>query len=109
MTSDEEKILQERLGKENPFRTPDNYFDNLPQEIMERLPRKKPCRRRMWHGWAVAAAMAGIVATTGLMFMQGNSQTDYITEADDDLYLDEVLDYSMLDNTEIATYLTEAE
>ena len=33
----DEKIIK-AIGKGNPFRVPDNYFDNLSSQIMSKLP-----------------------------------------------------------------------
>lgn len=108
MTLYEEDILIKKCGKENPFRTPDNYFDEFPKRVMSRLPQKKRSLRKPFR-WAAAAIMTGIAATTGFMLMQGDEQTDYLADKEDNMYIEEMLDYSMIDNTEIATYLTEAE
>ena len=33
----EETYLKERVGKENPFRVPDGYFDTLASQVMARI------------------------------------------------------------------------
>lgn len=37
----EEKYLIEKCGKENPFKTPEGYFENLTRNIMNNFLRKK--------------------------------------------------------------------
>ena len=37
----EEKYLIEKCGKENPFKTPEGYFENFTRNIMEQLPEKE--------------------------------------------------------------------
>ncbi len=34
----EEQYIHERLGRKNPFRVPEGYFDSLTAEVMSRLP-----------------------------------------------------------------------
>ena len=36
----EELYLRSRMGKENPFRVPEGYFDNFASQLMEKLPEK---------------------------------------------------------------------
>ena len=37
----EEDILLKKLGKENSFKVPDGYFENLTSEVMNKLPEKE--------------------------------------------------------------------
>lgn len=105
-TMNEDKLLLERFGNENHFRTPEHYFDELPQRVMNRIPRKR--RLRPWR-WAVAAIMTGCIATAGIMLTDNRQHTETLADTDNTQYIEDILDYSMMDNTEIATYLTEAE
>jgi len=104
MTMDEEKILMERCGKANPFSTPQGYFETLPHQVMSRI-RQRQQRRRIWR-WAIAAVMTGCIFTVGLMF-QNRTTTDTLTA--EDQYIEDMLDYSMMNNMDIAYYITEAE
>lgn len=101
-----EELLDSRFGRENHFRTPEGYFDALPQRIMNRINRRK--RRRTIISWSIAAIMSGIVVSVGFMTWNSQSQT-YTMEADNAQYIEDALDYTMINNMEIATYLTEAE
>ena len=94
----------ERCGKENPFGTPQGYFEALPQQVMSRIHRRRQ-QRRVWR-WAIAAVMTGCVFTAGLMF-QNRQTADTLTA--EDQYIEDMLDYSMMNNMDIAYYLTEAE
>lgn len=106
---DEEKKLLERFGRENPFRTPENYFDTLPEAIMRRIDSGHKTRQTVWRGVA-AAIIAGFVATAGFMVIREHDMANTALEADgSSQYIEDVLDYSMIDNNEIAFYLTEAE
>ena len=45
-TMNEEKLIMDRFGNENPFRVPENYFNEFPQRIMKRIERQKERSRR---------------------------------------------------------------
>lgn len=102
----EEKALTDKYGKANHFRTPDHYFDELPQRIMAKIPHRE-ARRRRWQ-WAAAAVITGCVATSGLALLH-HRNTETETALHDTQFIEDALNYSMIDNSEIATYLTEAE
>lgn len=100
-----EAKLLERFGAETHFTVPEGYFDGLTSRVMSRIAQRK--RHRMIWRWAAAAVLAGCVATGGILFEKQNSiQT---AEAEDAQYIEDALDYSMIDNICIASYLTEAE
>ena len=102
----EEKFLNERFGNENPFRVPEHYFDEFPQRVMKRIAHQN--RRRKMIRWGIAAMMTGIVFSTAFV-LNNFRQQDATLEADNTQYIEDALDYSMINNMEIATYLTEAE
>jgi hypothetical protein len=105
-TMNEEKLIMDRFGNENPFRVPENYFNEFPQRIMKRIERQRK-RRRMIR-WSIAAMLTGCVLGTTLL-MNVFRQQNMPLEADNSQYIEDALDYSMINNMEIATYLTEAE
>ena len=102
----EEKLIMERFGNENPFRVPDNYFNEFPQRIMKRIESRR--RRRKIIRWSIAAMLTGCVLSTTFL-MDSFRQQNLPLEADNSQYIEDALDYSMINNMEIATYLTEAE
>ncbi|MCR5534526.1 MAG: hypothetical protein K6F47_05070 [Bacteroidaceae bacterium] len=102
----EEKFLNERFGNENPFRVPEHYFDEFPQRVMKRIAHQN--RRRKMIRWGIAAMMTGIVFSFAFV-LNNFRQQDATLEADNTQYIEDALDYSMINNMEIATYLTEAE
>lgn len=110
MTTNEEKVLLERCGRENPFRVPEGYFDTLPEKVMNRLPRR---RRRMsvWLKWSVAAILIGCVglATFKVFDSPVDPSSLAVQDTDNEEYIEDALNYSMINNLEIATYLTEAD
>ncbi len=64
------------IGKRNPFRVPENYFDNFTEDILERSSAKSSLKKRKIFsikrpGLAVAAAVAGflLISYLGLKIM----------------------------------------
>ena len=74
---------------------------------MSRIAERKHRRSLVWR-WAAAAVFAGCVVTGGMLF-ESNYKNKQMTEAEDIQYIEDALDYSMIDNMSIASYLTEAE
>ena len=59
----EDNILM-KVGTQNPFRVPENYFEDFTQELMNKLPEKEPMQRlsepTLWQRvkpWVYMAAM----------------------------------------------------
>jgi len=104
-TEELEAKLLERFGQKTPFTVPEGYFENLTGRVMSRVAQRK--RRHLVWRWAAAAVLAGCVAVGGMFF-----ETRYkaqIAETEERQYIEDALDYSMIDNMSIASYLTEAE
>ena len=104
-TEELEAKLLERFGNETHFTVPEGYFDSLTDKVMGRIAQRK--RRRLIWRWAAAAVLAGCVATGGILFEKQYKQQ--LAETEDIQYIEDALDYSMIDNISIAYYLTEAE
>lgn len=126
----EESKLRQHVGTNEPFKVPEGYFDTFADRLQARidlLPQaeKKPTKhvRLVPRAWFAAAASIVIVASVGLSVMlpkwnAGRSETTSATQTElasnaesefasaEDTYFDE-LDYAMIDNNEIAYYLTE--
>ena len=112
----EEKILIEQFGRQNPFRVPEGYFDSLTERVMTQLPERKPKSRLVsLRPWFYAAACFAVVAVLGLTYhfhqtdvTQQVAATEVVAPTVDS-YVDEAADYAMLDNVEIYACLAEAE
>ena len=104
-TEELEAKLLERFGSETHFTVPEGYFEGLTERVMNRVPKRKR-RRQVWR-WAAAAVLAGVVAVGGMLF-ESQYKTQ-MAEAEEIQYIEDALDYSMIDNMSIASYLTEAE
>lgn len=113
----EEKVLRARFGKEQPFRVPDGYFDNLASDIMSKLPEddkpltvRVPLRRKLQRAAVAAACVCAVLFSTfAIMRTTTDSHQQPVaasTAAQTDTYsdygtLDIAADYVMLDNEDI--------
>lgn len=64
--------------KNNPFRVPENYFQNFNEEIMNQLPEKKVQKKivPLWRSagkWVAAAAVVAGIAVLGTNYMENHS------------------------------------
>ncbi len=105
--TDDEKTLMRLTGASAPYRAPKGYFDTLPTRVMDKVKARR--HRLMAIRWGAAAVLTGCVATAG--FVLASRKPQRMTQGDPahTQYIEDALDYSMIDNTEIAYYLTEAE
>ena len=116
----EEEYLKSKVGNRNPFTVPEGYFEQLTQQVMDRIPAAtqevKPAPKKtvfkQLRPWLYAAACVCVgVFTAGVLF---NSQNDNSKELEQmatleqeninyysDNYIDEEADYAMFDNQEI--------
>lgn len=74
--------MLDNLKKSNPFKVPENYFENFNSQIMEQLPSKSqeegkakviPLWKKIVPLTAVAAMLLGVVVYTGFLFDKPNS------------------------------------
>lgn len=118
----EEKYLIERVGKENPFRVPESYFDTLKAEVMARvdvspLPvipaekkKAKVVRLRPIY-YAVAASVCALFISVAAYVSFDRSSVDPTVQqavAQQDSYdsFDAAADYIMVDNEAIYACLS---
>ena len=107
-TDELEAKLLSRFGTERPFTVPEGYFEGLTERVMSRVAQRK--RRRLVWRWAAAAVLVGCVAAGGMFFEYRQQTADNMQRTAEDIqYIEDALDYSMIDNMSIASYLTEAE
>ncbi len=117
----EEKYIEEKFGKRNPFRVPDGYFEGLADEVMRGLPDntvevRKPRAKTVWMRpvfYAAASVCALFVcAAIWLSWPQESSPSQgqmakavevkqVQQQETDDAFFDEAADYMMLDNQDI--------
>lgn len=114
----EEQYIYDCYGKQNPFTVPDGYFDSLRTGLMQHATTTTTTKAiplwKRWRGYVAAACLVGVVIV-GLATYWGLKTTDvadthvavagYAT-VDDDFSDDEYADYTMLDNDDIYSFLT---
>ena len=120
--TNEEKYIREKMGTRNPFTVPDGYFEQLSQQIIDRLPADVgagPVPARTGHKSAVvrylrpllyaAAACAVLAVAVGTFYRNAPTadaeqlvahQQEAVTTYSD-TYMEDMADYAMLDNEDI--------
>lgn len=82
------------IEKKNPFRVPENYFQDFNNEIMDKLPEKKVQKKivPLWKPitkWVAAAAVVAGIAVLGTNYIDNHSpntnnfSTENATSTDD--------------------------
>lgn len=112
---EEEKYIENRVGKRNPFRVPENYFDGFSARMMQLLPEQEKSRSKsMWlRPWLYAAACVCVLiisATIWLALPEKEAQqapVAVVEQLETSDAFDEAADYMMLDNYDIYAYLSE--
>lgn len=121
----EDTELKNRLGKENPFKVPEGYFENVIPEIMKQLPEIEEQGQdevTLWERvkpWVYMVAMfCGLMFSVRVMMMDNSAQTDnniVSVSMNDTLqnipdeYIDPILDQAMMDDYTLYMYLTDAD
>lgn len=123
MTS-EEQYVRDHMGKENPFRVPEGYFDSLVSNVMEQLPpavdapeatdkKKDPvpvaaktAAIRSLRPLLYAAACLLIAVLSVWTFMDSDAPAEQelapvTAKTGNDTYEDDMADYVMVDNNDI--------
>ena len=112
---EEERYIEERFGKRNPFRVPEGYFEDFSAQLMQQLPEKrKPRAKSVWlRPWYYAAACVCallVSATVWFAWPEKDIQQAPVAVADQQEQMDafeEAADYMMLDNYDIYAYMSE--
>ncbi len=117
--TNEELYLNSRMSRENHFRVPDGYFDQLTADVMARLPERettvelKPAAKRVFLRPLLAAASVACVAliAVGVYFNRHAMSPDseeQVAVAEttlSDSFIDDAADYVMMDHQDIYAYL----
>lgn len=122
----EDKNLKERIGKENPFMVPENYFESIVPEIMDKLPENnftETVEISMWERvkpWVYMVAMfCGLMF--GLRVIVGDKHKDTAPESSltsaapdsaasfQEEYIDNIVDDIMMDDYTLYLYLSDAD
>jgi hypothetical protein len=122
----EEKYLIEKVGRENPFRVPEGYFDTLSSQIMAKVeaegvaPRdiktgKEKRAKTVWLRPVLYAAASVCALFISVVAYQSHTDQGVAAPAQNvvannqmmmDNYFDEAADYVMLDNQDIYACLS---
>jgi hypothetical protein len=122
----EEKYLIEKVGKENPFRVPEGYFDTLASQVMAKVEAegveardiktgKEKRAKVLWLRPVLYAAASVCALFISVVAYQSHSDkgtaapTQTVVANNQmlmDDYFDEAADYVMLDNQDIYAYLS---
>ena len=120
----EEDILLKKLGKEDSFKVPDGYFENLTSEMMNKLPEKEKVVFKeepvsTWTRLKPLLYMAAMFVGAALIIRVASSDrksvadidvaaTEIETEVVSDEMIDMALDRAMLDDYSLYVYLSDA-
>ena len=101
--TNEELYLKERVGQENPFRTPEGYFDQLPSQVMAVIKKEKATRRNIFATAAAAVVLLAIASTLFFNFkkdeQENKAQIAIENKAENAEIQEQMIDYY---NTELA-------
>ena len=122
---EEEKYLIERVGKQNPFKVPEGYFDTLANQVMAMVDAEKGAQvveirkakkaKTVWLRPLLYAAACGcvlFVSVASYLSHEDQSMAAPTTESAvavqtmDYYSFDEAADYAMIDNQEIYACLS---
>lgn len=111
---DEDKYIEERVGKRNPFLVPDGYFDEFAAQLMQSLPERPRRAKSIWLRpvfYAAACVCALLICTAVYVWkpepaMQ-RTETLAVQQDQSDTSFDEVVDYMMMDDHEIYACLSD--
>ncbi|MBP5799369.1 MAG: hypothetical protein J6W43_05620 [Prevotella sp.] len=122
---EEEKFLIERVGKQNPFKVPEGYFDTLTSQIMAKVDAEKDAQiveirkvkkaKSVWLRPLLYAAACGCVLFVSVASYLSHEDQSIAAPAEStvasvqtmDYYsFDEAADYVMIDNQDIYACLS---
>ena len=111
----EEKYIEERVGKRNPFLVPDGYFDHLPEQFMNTLPERKPRAKYVWlNPLRYAAAVVCVLAMGAMTWFALSTSPDVqqpiqaeTIQVPSDVAFEEAADYALIDNSDIYSLLAD--
>lgn len=122
----DEQILNNRFGKDEPFRVPEGYFDTLNARILNEIhtkasgiPQQRARTISIWHRYRVAAVSAvasvliGGFALSAWMHGSGHAPSEIKQTSNSAVApasnLDAMMNYSMMDTEDMYSYIADAE
>lgn len=120
LTMKEEFLLEQRFGRQRPFKTPDGYFDRLESDVMDRvgcrsvatrLTYRRHLRRAAWAACAAVVVAFGIFCFKGMDAGTGDMHDTAFGNAassvSEDYMMDEMSDFAMLDNDDFYYFIAD--
>ncbi|MDO4171484.1 MAG: hypothetical protein Q4E63_07710 [Prevotellaceae bacterium] len=116
-----EEILNKPYRDHGAYRVPEGYFDSLNRRVMDALPdgeRQTPRGLRLWlttkarYAAAACIAAAAMLAGTAVYYAHDGAEQETVTaaiqqETMTDDYVQECMDYAMVDGNDLYSYLSE--
>jgi hypothetical protein len=115
-----ERFLEQQLGRKQPFKVPNGYFEDFAAQMMDKLPEReariiemKPRGWRKYRPFAYAAAcVCAAIFCVGTYLHSSNGDEMGQTVASvqpKSTYsaIDEVADYTMMDNVDFYAYMSD--
>ena len=111
----EEKYIQEKVGRRNPFTVPEGYFDTFADQLMASLPERQQHAKHVWlRPMRYAAAVVCVLAMGAMAWFALSSSPDVLqpiqaeaVQMSSDAEFEAATDYVMLDNYDIYACLSE--
>ena len=120
-------ILERPYVDNGSYTVPNGYFNTLHDRIMERVDKESLCSKnstmtsttkmevfsmKPWFKYAAAACLIAAVSILGIgVFYHQNDKENHIAEQQDavitEQYYNDCMEYAMVDNDDIYTYLAE--
>lgn len=99
--------------KKDPFKVPEGYFETLTSKVMSNLPEQQkiitlPWKRKSRAILSAAAVFIGIIICSTSLYHFSSSTAVTEMALEDSLYMDDMIDYTMMDYLTIHQYLTDA-
>lgn len=120
----EENDLLKKIGKENPFKVPDGYFDQFTTQLMDKLPDKPEAIHAQpvtkWvklrpYVYMAAMFIGAVLMVRAIHFIETEKVSKAQTEAAQekaelaqDKYINETVEASRLDGYQLYTFLSDA-
>ena len=106
----DEKYIEERVGRRNPYQVPEGYFDAFTSQLMQQLPERPAKARqvRMRRPLYIAAACIAALFIMSQPEAQPQAPAQLAVQQETvEESIDEAADYMMLDNHDIYALLSE--
>ncbi|MGL5959059.1 MAG: hypothetical protein ACRCZY_07325 [Phocaeicola sp.] len=117
----EENDIRKKCGTDNPFEVPAGYFEGFTKQLMEKIPEKQLVEEPVITFWQrskpwvyMAAMFVGMMFTIKIFVGTpvSSEETPFLTDVEavdlSDDEVEEMMNYSMIDDYTLYQYLTDA-